>query len=488
MQNSFLIFIPTFNEVENVEIILSKLQQLNISFDILFIDDNSPDGTGALLDRLAKEQTNLFVLHRSGKQGIGSAHRDGILWAYQQRYEKLLTMDCDLTHSPEYISKFINKSHEFEVVVGSRYLEKNSLAGWNLLRLFLTQFGHLSTKYCLGIPFDATGAFRLYNLKKIPQSFLNLVKSNGYSFFFESLFVLYRNQFQISEVATVLPARTYGHSKMRLRDALHSVKELMAILLGRMFGGKKYKLLDLTATPPLTQNASLYDPQNWDAYWNRENQEKTHYLYNCIAAFYRKFIITPNLNRFILKYFSATSLVLHAGCGSGQVDQQISTQRTIFALDISEKALFLYAKFNPQVKELIHGSIFNIPLPASSIDGIYNLGVMEHFTETEIHKALEEFNRILKPNGQIIIFWPHYLSLSVLALKCIHFFLDIFSREKIRLHPPEITYMHSATQAKKILLQAGFELTHYSFNITDAFTQAVLVGRKLAENRMSVIH
>ena len=110
MKNELLIFIPTYNERENVELMLSQILALRMPADILFVDDNSPDGTGLLLDSMATNNSNVFVIHRSGKLGIGSAHAYGINWAYDQGYRLLITMDCDFTHSPEYIRDLLVKA------------------------------------------------------------------------------------------------------------------------------------------------------------------------------------------------------------------------------------------------------------------------------------------------------------------------------------------------------------------------------------------
>ena len=106
-----LVFIPTYNEKENVEKILHEIVDLGLDLDVLFLDDNSPDGTGEILDELAKKNNRVHVIHRQGKLGIGSAHQDAIRWAYRHKYTHLLTMDCDFTHPPAYIPVIINNSH-----------------------------------------------------------------------------------------------------------------------------------------------------------------------------------------------------------------------------------------------------------------------------------------------------------------------------------------------------------------------------------------
>jgi dolichol-phosphate mannosyltransferase len=241
-QNNTLIFIPTYNELENVKRIFNEIKALKLDADILFLDDNSPDGTGDVIDTLSKNNANVFTIHRSGKLGIGSAHQDGILWAYEKNYELLVTMDCDFTHSPSYISEFIKQSVNANIVVGSRYMQKDSLASWNLFRKFLTYLGHFLTVNMLNMPYDASGAFRLYNLKKIDRNLFQLISSPGYSFFFESLFILYYNKVTIVETPIELPSRTYGTSKMTWKDAWNSLKFLLKLSYRKIFYKKTLHL------------------------------------------------------------------------------------------------------------------------------------------------------------------------------------------------------------------------------------------------------
>ena len=238
VQGKTLIFIPTYNEVENVERIFREIISLGLGADILFLDDNSPDGTGELIDELIEKNSNTFVIHRTGKLGIGSAHLEGIKWAYNKKYDVLITMDCDFTHSPSYIYNFISASDRADIVVGSRYMKKHSLASWNLFRKTLTHIGHFLTVTMLGMPYDASGAFRLYNIKNINKDLFSLILSKGYSFFFESLFVLNFNKIKISEIPIELPSRTYGTSKMSLKDAWNSLMFLLSLFRRKTFDKK----------------------------------------------------------------------------------------------------------------------------------------------------------------------------------------------------------------------------------------------------------
>jgi len=232
--NRVLLFIPTYNERENVERIYSLIQALRLDLDLLFMDDNSPDGTGQILDRLAAADPRLRVIHRAGKLGIGSAHKQAIAWATQHQYRILITMDCDLTHSPEHLPVFLRHAENAAVVLGSRFIQAESLADWNLFRKFLTHLGHFLTRHILRVPYDATGAFRLYRLDRLRPELFTLVESDSYAFFFESLYVLCHAGAQIREVPIALPKRTYGHSKMAVRDVLGSLQRLLA-LCGRSF-------------------------------------------------------------------------------------------------------------------------------------------------------------------------------------------------------------------------------------------------------------
>jgi len=237
-ENRLLVFIPTYNERENIGLMYSQLKALNIGCDILFMDDNSPDGSGSIIDELTRQDKDVYAIHRPAKLGIGSAHMEGIRWAYGRSYDALVTMDCDFSHSPKYLKRFLSEGEGYDVVVGSRYRKKKSLSHWTFFRKLLTHLGHFLTSVMLGMPYDATGAFRLYRLKKIPLGLFEMVSSQSYSFLFESLYLLQRNRHSIKEVSIYMPTRTHGHSKMRLGDARQSLFQLLRLFYKRLFDRK----------------------------------------------------------------------------------------------------------------------------------------------------------------------------------------------------------------------------------------------------------
>ena len=227
--SSILVMIPTYNESENVRIIYGRVRAALPEAEILFVDDNSPDGTGKILDELASTDPTVQVLHREGKLGIGSAHLAGIEWAYQHGTSVLVTMDADCTHSPEEVSLFIDASEKAAVVVGSRFIGEGGINQWPLHRRMITKGGHFLTQLVLGMRYDATGAYRVYRLDKIPQGIFSLVRSRDYSFFYESLKVIDLAKLSIAQVPVVLAPRFEGNSKMRPSDMVRGFTYLFQL-------------------------------------------------------------------------------------------------------------------------------------------------------------------------------------------------------------------------------------------------------------------
>jgi len=466
-----LIAIPTYNEAENVEPMCRALLGLGLPADILFCDDNSPDGTGAILDRLSAAHPQVRVLHRAGKEGIGSAHQAMIAHAYDGGYDQLLTLDCDFSHSPADLPRLLETARGAAVTVGSRWHGAESLPGWSLPRRVLTGLGHLMTKHLLRVPQDASGALRLYDLRQVPRELFARVRSRSYGFFFESMFVLVQNGFLIREVPIVLPARTYGHSKLTFGEAARSGRFLLRLAWGRCRRPEQFRL------PAGVRRAdpALHDPQHWDSYWSSKS-DTSGWLYDLVAGIYRRGVIMPYLERFVRRNFPAGAALLHAGCGSGQVDVPLHGHVRITAVDISPAALRLYARHNPVAAHIEQADIFRLPFMDASFDGVYNLGVMEHFTNEEITRILAELRRVLRPGGKSVLFWPRTSAPSVWVLRVAHWFLARIVRRAAPLHPPEVSLLRGRADAEEHLRRGGFKLVNYHYGPGDLFIQAVLVA------------
>lgn len=238
-----LVMIPTYNESGNIHSLIERLitirQKLG-NFDILFIDDNSPDRTGDLLDEYNKKYNFISIIHRDGKLGIGTAHQRGIEFAYNLKYTHLITMDGDFTHPPELIPELLSHSGTYNIVIGGRHAKRSSLEGWDVYRKTLTFIGHQFTMRLLHLPYDATSAFRVYRIDIIPQDVFKLVMSESYSFFFESLCILNENKFTIYDVPVVLPPRAAGSSKLKFKDMLQCL--ILVVTLGFMIRTHNPKL------------------------------------------------------------------------------------------------------------------------------------------------------------------------------------------------------------------------------------------------------
>ena len=231
-----LIIVPTLNEKENIKLFIKKIKIEKLKFDILFIDDNSIDGSQKLIKQLRKKNNHIHYIFRPKKMGIGSAHKDGLKWCYKKKYNFVITIDVDGTHEPKFIKLLINNLKNNDIVITNRFIKKNSLKDWPVNRIFLTYLRYILVKVFLSVPYDSSGAFRYINCKNIPLKDLLLAKDNGYSFFWESIFLLNRKKFKISEVGIPMPYRQVGNSHMKLKDIYSALFYLLWVFVKKIFG------------------------------------------------------------------------------------------------------------------------------------------------------------------------------------------------------------------------------------------------------------
>ena len=235
---NILVIVPTLNEKSNIIILLKKLKLTKILHDILFIDDNSKDGSQEVIKKITKKNRNINYIFRPKKLGIGSAHKEGFVWSYKKKYKIIVTMDADGTHDPKYMKFMIQKlqNSNYDVVITSRFLKKNSLKNWPLFRIILTTLRHIAISFLLFMPYDASGAFRCINCQKVKLKDLILAKQDSYSYFWESLFILYKKKYKISQIPIQLPYRKLGSSKMQIKDIIFSLYYLMIVFVKKIFG------------------------------------------------------------------------------------------------------------------------------------------------------------------------------------------------------------------------------------------------------------
>lgn len=228
--NDTLICVPTYNERDNVRSLAEAIFRNLPSADILFIDDNSPDGTGALLDDMASREARLHVLHRPGKAGLGRAYIAGFKWALERHYQFVFEMDADFSHDPKDVPCLRSKAEEADLVLGSRYVGGIRVINWPLSRLILSRSAGFYVQFITGMPFtDPTGGFKCYRRAVLETINLDRIRSNGYSFQIEMTHTAWMLGFQIAEVPITFEERRSGLSKMSshiVREALWMVWKL----------------------------------------------------------------------------------------------------------------------------------------------------------------------------------------------------------------------------------------------------------------------
>ena len=235
MEN-IIIIVPTFNEKKNIKSLFNKLTATKIRFDLLFIDDNSIDGSQEEIKELIKENQNINCIFRPSRMGVGSAHKDGFIWSYKKKYKIIITMDADGTHDPKYLQYLIEKLKYVDIAITNRFLEKNLLENWPMSRIIITRLRHFMVSFFLSMPYDASGAFRCINCQRITLSDLILAKNNSYAFFWESIFILHRKKYRIGQIPIYLPYRMVGSSKMAVKDIFFSMYYLMIVFLKKILG------------------------------------------------------------------------------------------------------------------------------------------------------------------------------------------------------------------------------------------------------------
>lgn len=211
-----LVIIPTYNEIENIENMVRKVFSLPKKFDLLIVDDGSPDGTATKVKELQKEFKTLFIEERKGKQGLGTAYIHGFRWALQRDYEFVFEMDCDFSHNPEDLIRLLNACENgADVAVGSRYVKGGNVSNWDRKRILLSYFASLYVRFILWFNVkDTTAGFKCYKRKVLQTIKLENIKFMGYAFQIEMKYTAFKMGFKIVEVPITFVDRVLGTSKM----------------------------------------------------------------------------------------------------------------------------------------------------------------------------------------------------------------------------------------------------------------------------------
>ncbi|MBN7816085.1 polyprenol monophosphomannose synthase [Algoriphagus pacificus] len=218
MKHRKLVIIPTYNEIENIQEMIRTVMGLDGDFNLLIIDDGSPDGTANLVrSEKANFPERLFLLERKGKLGLGTAYIDGFKWALKNNYDFIFEMDCDFSHDPKDLIRLYEacENRDFDMAIGSRYITGVNVVNWPMGRVLMSYFASVYVKFITGLPIkDATAGFKCYHRSVLEGIKLKEVKFIGYAFQIEMKFTAWKLGFKLIEVPIIFTDRTRGTSKM----------------------------------------------------------------------------------------------------------------------------------------------------------------------------------------------------------------------------------------------------------------------------------
>ena len=236
-----VVVIPTFNEKENIEAIISEVMSLETPFDILIVDDNSPDGTADIVKNLMSVHTDrIFLIEREGKLGLGTAYISGFQWALKEGYDFICEMDADFSHNPEDLIRLQQKCEEgYDVAIGSRYVKGVNVVNWPIGRVLMSYFASIYVRLVTGMPYkDSTAGFKCYSKRVLETIHPDRINFIGYAFQIEMKFNAWKHGFKVVEVPIIFTDRTKGTSKMSkgiFKEAVFGVIEMKVKSLFRKY-------------------------------------------------------------------------------------------------------------------------------------------------------------------------------------------------------------------------------------------------------------
>ena len=235
-----LVISPTFNERKNIKIFIDSVLTDNPTFDLLIVDDNSPDGTSDKVRELQSEFKNLHLEVRGKKLGLGTAYIFGFKWALKRKYDRIVQMDADLSHNPKDLTMMVKNLDDNDLVIGSRYVKGISVVNWPLRRLILSYGANTYSRMITGMPImDGTGGFKAWKSEVLKDIDLNSVRSQGYSFQIEMNFRAWIKGYNLKELPIIFSDRTIGQSKMSKKIVYEAIFMVWRLRIWKIFGWYK---------------------------------------------------------------------------------------------------------------------------------------------------------------------------------------------------------------------------------------------------------
>jgi len=281
-----LVFTATYNEADNIEALINEIFHYLPETDILVVDDNSPDGTGPLLDRLASDNSRIHIVHRPSKLGLGTAHLLAMRYAVHHDYDHLITMDADFSHNPKYLPIIEQLMQDNAFVIGSRYT-KGGRCDYQGIRVLISKTANTLARYLLGVPtHEATTSYRGFTRSLLKEMDLDSIWSNGYSFFMESIFLVRRTTNRMSEFPIHFEDRRAGASKISKVEIIKAVYHIARMFYRRLFviPFSVYKPRQEEKPHPCENCGSIYHMERYPANY-AENEDAT--IYQCTSSGHR---------------------------------------------------------------------------------------------------------------------------------------------------------------------------------------------------------
>jgi dolichol-phosphate mannosyltransferase len=237
---NILIIIPTYNEAKNIEKLIGEIYALPIDLSILILDDNSLDGTSGVIKKMQAQYPKLYLIDREKKLGLASALKAGFKFALEKGYDVIIQMDGDLSHSPDSILEMVNLLGQYDLVIGSRYVENGGALSWGLERVLMSRLGNIYAKTLLQIPInDLTSGFKCMRRDVLESFNFDSLSSKGYSFQIEVTFFSFLKGFKIKEHPIIFKGRTDGKSKMSSEIAIEAFWKVIILSFHRLFARRR---------------------------------------------------------------------------------------------------------------------------------------------------------------------------------------------------------------------------------------------------------
>ncbi|MGH9613960.1 MAG: glycosyltransferase [Bryobacteraceae bacterium] len=467
------VVIAAYNEPENIGLLTARLIAVlddvyHSQWELIYVIDGT-DGTLAAAQSFAARRPEIRILYHAEPRGLGNAFRKGFD-AIAADTAVVVTMDADLNHQPEEIPKLVRAlfDRDADIVVGSRKVSGSVTEGAPFWKRAISDLVNRLMRRMMRMPVsDQTSGYRVYRYEALRKiSFRN----SGFSFLPEILMRAHALGLRIVEEPIQFVFRTAGESKMKLFPTAHSYLALLA----SSYLSRKSPLSNVSGAARVSGAAGR---GKWDRHWLSLGGGNSRSFFGLGSSAVRRFIFQPAVRFFLDKYFPAKGILFEMGCGTGESSAAVPRRSRHFAgLDFSAIAL-AQSRIAGPFDSRVCADICRLPLQSASIDGIWNLGVMEHFSAPEFMQALQEFRRVLKPGGIVVLFWPAEANASRWVLAPVEWLRSVIAGTQFRFFHDEVNRLKSRRQAADILTSAGFDPLEVDFSIRTFFIHMVVIGR-----------